>query len=186
MPQNGSSGSGKARHQTGLLLQRSCFMFYLWGKLWAGCCIECYCDNMAVVSVINSSWAKDKALMHLLRCMFFMAARLDIHIHASHIPGVENTAADALSRNCLYLSAGSPRGRPPNDTDPSSPGGHDGPRSLIGHHCAGLNYSATSVGRPSPNHPESILSRQKEIPAILPEDLNCLTCNRAKTCCLCI
>jgi len=30
------------------------------GKMWAGCCIECYCDNMAVVSVINSNWAKEK------------------------------------------------------------------------------------------------------------------------------
>ena len=40
--------------------------------------------------------------MHLLRCMFFVATRLDIHIHASHIPGVENVAANPLSRN--YLS----------------------------------------------------------------------------------
>ena len=56
---------------------------------------------MAVVAVINSSQAKDRILMHLLRCMFFVAAHLDIHLHASHVPGVENVAADALSRNCV-------------------------------------------------------------------------------------
>jgi hypothetical protein len=77
------------------------FALVIWGRMWVGCRIECYCDNMAVVAVINSGRAKDRSLMHLLRCMFFVAAQLDIHVHASHIPGVENVAADALSRNCF-------------------------------------------------------------------------------------
>ena len=77
------------------------FALVTWGRKWVGCRIECYCDNMAVVAVINSGRAKDKTLMHLLRCMFFVVAHLDIHIHASHVPGVENVAADALSRNCI-------------------------------------------------------------------------------------
>ena len=34
--------------------------------------------------------------------MFFVAAHFDIHIHATHIPGAENVAADALSRNGLH------------------------------------------------------------------------------------
>lgn len=33
--------------------------------------------------------------------MFFKAALFNVHVHATHILGVENTAADALSRNCL-------------------------------------------------------------------------------------
>ena len=37
--------------------------------------------------------------MHLLRCMFFVAAHFSIHIHATHLPRVENLAADSLSRN---------------------------------------------------------------------------------------
>ena len=61
--------------------------------------MECRCDNMAVVSVVNSGRAKDEVLMHLLRCLFFVAAHLHIHIRASHVPGVTNVAADALSRN---------------------------------------------------------------------------------------
>ena len=52
---------------------------------------------MVVVAVVNSGRAKDQTLMH----KFFVAARFDIQIHATHIPGVQNIAADALSRNDL-------------------------------------------------------------------------------------
>ena len=77
------------------------FALVVWGRRWVGCRIECYCDKMTVVAVINSGCAKDSTLMHVLRCMFFVAGHLDIRIHANHIPGVENVAADALSRNCF-------------------------------------------------------------------------------------
>ena len=79
------------------------FSMVVWGKWWSGKRVECHCDNMAVVAVVNSGRAKDKIMMHMLRCMFFVAAYHDIHIHATHIPGVENTAADALSRNNLLI-----------------------------------------------------------------------------------
>ena len=75
------------------------FSMVMWGKLWTGKRVECRCDNMAVVAVVNSGRAKDETLMHLLRCMFFIAAHLNIHIHAAHLPGIENTAADALSHD---------------------------------------------------------------------------------------
>ena len=75
------------------------FALVIWGKQWGGRQVECRCDNMAVVSVVNSGRAKDEVLMHLLRCLFFVAAHLHIHIRASHVPGVNNVAADALSRN---------------------------------------------------------------------------------------
>ncbi len=71
----------------------------IWGRHWAGKRVECQCDNMAVVAVVNSGRAKDKTLMHLLWCMFFVAARFNVQIRASHLPGVQNVAADALSRN---------------------------------------------------------------------------------------
>ena len=61
--------------------------------------MECQCDNMAVVVVINSGRSRDKVIMHLLRCMFFVVAQLDIQIHLTLLPGVENIAADSLSRN---------------------------------------------------------------------------------------
>ena len=71
----------------------------VWGEYWKGQEIECRCDNMAVVAVINSGCSKELIIMHLLRCMFFVAAHFDLRLRATHIPGVTNAAADALSRN---------------------------------------------------------------------------------------
>ena len=70
----------------------------IWGKHSR---VECRCDNAAVVAVVNSGKAKDSTLLHLLQCLFFVAAHYSVHIHASHIPGKDNVAADALSRNSL-------------------------------------------------------------------------------------
>ena len=75
------------------------FGLAVWGKQWVGSRIECHCDNAAVVAAVNSGKAKDPTLMHLLRCMFFIASHYSVHVHATHIPGQSNTAADALSRN---------------------------------------------------------------------------------------
>ena len=75
------------------------FATVIWGRKWFGRRIECHCDNAAVVSVVNTGQSKDKGLMHLLRCMFFVAAKLQLHLHAVHVPGHTNVAADSLSRN---------------------------------------------------------------------------------------
>ena len=75
------------------------FAMVVWGREWQGQRVECQCDNAAVVAVVNTGRAKDKVLMHLLRCMFFVAARLHLHLHAIHVPGLTNVAADSLSRN---------------------------------------------------------------------------------------
>lgn len=77
------------------------FGLVVWGKQWAGCRVECHCDNAAVVAVVNTGKAKDSVLMHLLRCMFFVASHFSVYIHATHVPGQSNVAADALSRNAL-------------------------------------------------------------------------------------
>lgn len=75
----------------------------LWGGQWQGKSIKCWCDNAAVVSVLRSGWSKDERLMHLMRCLFFVLAHHNISITGQHIPGVENRAADALSRNNVPL-----------------------------------------------------------------------------------
>ena len=77
------------------------FAVAVWGEHWGGRLVECHYDNMAVVAVVNSGWSQDKTLMHLLRCLFFMAAHFQVHIRATHISGVVNSAADALSRGDL-------------------------------------------------------------------------------------
>ena len=62
-----------------------------------------HCDNVVVVEVINRQSAKNPLLSHLMRCLFFASAQFDFDMVARHIPGSENYAANALSRNKLPL-----------------------------------------------------------------------------------
>ena len=73
----------------------------IWGERWASNHVRVRCDNMAVVEILRARSSRDPELMHLLRCLHFFAAKYDIRLSASHIAGVENTMADALSRNNL-------------------------------------------------------------------------------------
>ena len=70
----------------------------LWGRSWQGRTIRCRCDNMAVVAILKSGSSKDERVMHLMRSLFFFLASYVILL-GEHIPGVENGAADALSRD---------------------------------------------------------------------------------------
>lgn len=73
----------------------------VWGSRWAGKTVQCLCDNAAVVSIINSGTAKCELVMHLMRCLFFFLAHHNVILVGEHIPGVDNGAADALSRDRL-------------------------------------------------------------------------------------
>ncbi len=73
----------------------------VWGREWSGKLVRCKCDNMAVVEVVNNGYSRDKELMHLLRCLFFITEHLGMSIMAVHLPGKDNIRADALSRNDL-------------------------------------------------------------------------------------
>ena len=54
-------------------------------------------DNSAVVAIVNGGYSRDAEVMHLMRCLHFLAARHNCCISAEHIKGVLNEAADALS-----------------------------------------------------------------------------------------
>ena len=58
-----------------------------------------HCDNMAVVEAIKAKSSHDKQLMHMLRSMHFLGAQHNVRVSAQHIPGIQNSLADALSRN---------------------------------------------------------------------------------------
>ena len=73
----------------------------VWGSQWRGRCVQCWCHNEAVVAVITSRGSRDKELMHLLHCLFFLEASFQFSLVASHIPGANNTRADDLSRDNL-------------------------------------------------------------------------------------
>ena len=66
---------------------------FIWGHKWKGHNVLVYCDNEAVVFVLNKCYSRDPYLAHMLRTLFF------VQIKAVHIPGSHNTLVDLLSRN---------------------------------------------------------------------------------------
>ncbi len=73
----------------------------VWGPTLSGKRVLANCDNSAVVSVLNARYSRDKWLMQLLRCLFFVEAHFQFQLSATHIPGKLNACADDLSRNHL-------------------------------------------------------------------------------------
>ena len=71
----------------------------LWGQAWSGKKVLFRCDNTAAVSALLARTARDPVMNHLLRCLFFLQAHFKFDYEAKHIPGKENGAADALSRD---------------------------------------------------------------------------------------
>ena len=75
----------------------------LWGRYWTRKRVRFNSDNMAVVYLLRSPTTKDAVAMHLLRCLAFYAAFYQFTFESRHVPGTENIAADAISRNNLSL-----------------------------------------------------------------------------------
>lgn len=73
------------------------------GKAWRGRTVRCVCDNAAVVVIVNSGKSRNDLVMHLMTCLFFFLTQFNILLFADHLPGIDNTAADALSRDNLPL-----------------------------------------------------------------------------------
>ena len=70
----------------------------IWGGLWGQRSVCVHCDNLTVVTILNSRISKDSLIMHLLRNLLMSAAYFGFTFCAQHVPGVENKIADALSR----------------------------------------------------------------------------------------
>ena len=75
----------------------------MWGAEWQNRQVLVLSDNMAVVNIMASQTSRDTVIMHLLRCMHFFCVMHGISVRAEHIPGVNNTVADAISRNNLQV-----------------------------------------------------------------------------------
>ena len=71
----------------------------VWGPQLAKHSVLFECDNSSVVAALSNGTAKDNAVMHLLRVLWFFIAHYDIELIPKHIPGVSNCTADHLSRN---------------------------------------------------------------------------------------
>lgn len=71
----------------------------VWGPHMSKRKVLFQCDNMSVVSAVQKGSAKEPVVMHLLRSLWFFVAFFDIDLNIEHIAGVNNCAADMLSRN---------------------------------------------------------------------------------------
>ncbi len=69
--------------------------------LWRGKTVLFHCDNMAVVATLRSGLCREPQAMHLRRCLAFMEATVEFVLLAEHARGVDNVAADELSRGRL-------------------------------------------------------------------------------------
>lgn len=70
----------------------------LWGSEWRGLGIRVYCDNEAIVTVLNSGRTKDTLLGRCLRNVWLCTSLNEFELTAVHLPGISNRAADYLSR----------------------------------------------------------------------------------------
>lgn len=80
----------------------------LWGSAWKGQHLTVFCDNEAVVRVLNSGKTRDPLLGKLLHNIWLVSCTHEFDLRAVHLPGVENRVADLLSRwhlNPEYYSA---------------------------------------------------------------------------------
>lgn len=102
-----NNGSWVAERWPNNLLNRSIqwkelFPIYICCSIWApkfqGKRLLFHCDNNAVVNIWSSNSSKCPQIMSLLRNLFYIAAKHEFTVNVKHIPGVNNTLADRLSR----------------------------------------------------------------------------------------
>lgn len=60
--------------------------------------VEVKCDNSATVQVITRGGTRDKYLAAIARAIWFVAARTDVKLVFTHVPGERMQLADSLSR----------------------------------------------------------------------------------------
>ena len=70
----------------------------VWARKWTHSVVKFYCDNMAVVQVVQTGRTKDQFLALCLRNIWLITASHDIDLHIEHIQGAHNVHADLLSR----------------------------------------------------------------------------------------
>ena len=70
----------------------------IWGKSLQGLRLQIYCDNSAVVDVINSSKTRDPFMASCLRELWLEVSTYCFELRAVHLPGEDNRVADWLSR----------------------------------------------------------------------------------------
>ena len=71
----------------------------VWGSLMANMRIIFFSDNAALVDIVNKQTSRHKDIMVLLKDLVLSCLRHNILFQARHIPGLQNSSADYLSRS---------------------------------------------------------------------------------------
>ena len=83
------------------LTGRNCLQFTLpaiSGSLRGQANICMWCDNLPVVSIINSKRSKSPRIMELIQAITILTLEHNFSFTARHIPGLDNSIADSLTR----------------------------------------------------------------------------------------
>lgn len=68
------------------------------GRRYNNTIIEVRCDNLPAISVFQNSRGKDRILNAIARAIWYFAAKRNIELRFTHIPGSDMFVADTLSR----------------------------------------------------------------------------------------
>ena len=90
--------AGHTRNSTLLELVPIVISAYLWGIQWARRRIVFYCDNQALVFILNKRRSADPIIMLFIRRLTLLSLKYNFHLMALHIAGTTNEIADAISR----------------------------------------------------------------------------------------
>lgn len=69
-----------------------------WGPSWANSRVVIHTDSMVAKAILNKGTTRNKAVMQVLRDLFWLAMKFNFDLTACHVPGKLNDRADAISR----------------------------------------------------------------------------------------
>lgn len=70
----------------------------VWGSRWRNLRIQVFCDNESTVNMLNKGYTNKEPAATMLRDVMFVSMRSNFSLKARHIPGIDNSLADSLSR----------------------------------------------------------------------------------------
>lgn len=76
----------------------ACLAILVWCQLFSGCEVIIVSDNSSTVSYLNRGTSKNLQALQWLKLVFYACCDFDFVVRAQRVPGVQNTAADALGR----------------------------------------------------------------------------------------
>ena len=73
------------------------------GRRWRGRYVGCRCDDITVVSIINSGSSRNDQAMQQMQSLFFFLASYKVTLKREHLLGVYNWEANAISRDDTWV-----------------------------------------------------------------------------------